>query len=77
MLNSRTFAPQMFHHNDFLISTEPEKIDVDMVHHYLTHESYWAEGITREQVERSLRYSLSFGIYDCSGTDDAQIGFAE
>ena len=76
MLNSRPFAPQMFHLNDFLISTEPEKIDVDMVHHYLAHESYWAEGIARELVERSLRYSLCFGVYDCSGTDETQIGFA-
>lgn len=76
MLSGQAFPPQMFRRNDFLISTEPGKIDVDMVHHYLAHESYWASGITRQIVERSLSYSLCFGFYDCSGTDDVQIGFA-
>lgn len=76
MLNSQTFPPQMFRRDDFLISTEPGKIDVDMVHHYLAHESYWAPGIARQSVKRALRYSLCFGVYDCSGTDDIQIGFA-
>ena len=39
-------------------------------------ESYWAEGISRELVERSFRYSLCFGVYDCSGPDEVQFGFA-
>lgn len=34
--------------------------------------SYWAEGISREVVERSIAHSLNFGIYRGS----AQIGFA-
>jgi hypothetical protein len=35
------------------ISTDPARIDVDAVHEYLT-SSYWANGITRDAVVRSL-----------------------
>jgi GNAT superfamily N-acetyltransferase len=35
--------------------------------------SYWAKGISREIVTRSIEHSLCFGIYEGSG---AQIGFA-
>ena len=42
-----------------------------MIHGYLER-SYWARGIPRAVVERSLRNSLGFGIYE-----DAQlVGFA-
>ncbi len=57
--------------DNFLISTDPLKIDLDAVHAYLVR-SYWAEGIPREVVERSIKWSLCFGVYD--GTK--QIGFA-
>lgn len=57
--------------DNFLISTDPSKIDLDAVHAYLVR-SYWAEGIPREIVERSIKWSLCFGVYD--GTK--QIGFA-
>ena len=76
MPNSEAFAPQIFRRDDFLISTEPDRIDVDMVHRYLANESYWARGIERRKVDRAIRYSLCFGVYDCSETAEAQIGFA-
>ncbi|MEK9162943.1 MAG: GNAT family N-acetyltransferase, partial [Chloroflexota bacterium] len=57
--------------DNFLISTDPSKIDLDAVHAYLVR-SYWAEGIPREVVERSVKWSLCFGVYD----DAKQIGFA-
>ncbi len=57
--------------DNFLISTDPAKIDLDAVHAYLVR-SYWAEGIPREVVERSIKWSLCFGVYD----DAKQIGFA-
>lgn len=76
MLDSQTFAPQTFHRDDFLVSTDKRKIDVDLVYHFLAYESYWANGIAREIVERSMRYSLCFGVYDCSTSAERQIGFA-
>jgi GNAT superfamily N-acetyltransferase len=57
---------------EFLISTSREKLDLDVVHGFLTN-CYWAKGISREIVERSISGALCFGIYDAAG---AQLGFA-
>jgi GNAT superfamily N-acetyltransferase len=57
---------------EFVISTDPARLDVDVIHEFLTN-SYWAKGIPREIVARSIEHSLCFGVYDGSG---AQIGFA-
>jgi len=56
---------------EFQISTDPARIDLDTVHGFLT-ASYWARGIPRETVERSIKNSLCFGIYH----GDRQVGFA-
>jgi len=56
----------------FLISTARDRLDLGVVHGFLTN-CYWARGISRETVERSIQHSLCFGIYDGSG---AQVGFA-
>jgi ribosomal protein S18 acetylase RimI-like enzyme len=53
-------------HDGCLISDDPARIDVDAVHAYLSH-SYWAEGIPRELVARSLANSLALGIYAPGG----------
>ena len=55
----------------FLISTDRSKLDLDVIHKFLAR-SYWAEGIPREIVERSIENSLCFGVYD----NARQIGFA-
>lgn len=57
---------------EFTLSTDPVRLNLDTVHDFLTN-CYWAKGIPREVVERSIEHSLSFGIYDGSG---AQAGFA-
>jgi GNAT superfamily N-acetyltransferase len=57
---------------DFLISTDRQRLSLDVVHEFLTN-CYWAKAISREVVERSLEQSLCFGIY---ASDGAQIGFA-
>lgn len=56
---------------DYEISCDPERIDVTLVHEFLR-SSYWAEGRSRETVERSIRNSLCFGVY----ADEQQIAFA-
>lgn len=55
----------------FLFSSDPGRVDVEVVHGYLSR-SYWAEGIPRETVERSIEGSMCFGVYGPSG----QVGFA-
>jgi GNAT superfamily N-acetyltransferase len=46
------------------ITTDRSRIDVDRVHSFLCNESYWAKGIPREVVERSIEHSLPFAAYD-------------
>jgi N-acetylglutamate synthase-like GNAT family acetyltransferase len=48
--------------DDYLISTDKSKIDVKAVYDFLS-QSYWAEGIPMEVVERSIEHSLNFGMY--------------
>ena len=59
------------HRGDYLISTDPGRIDLDVVHGFLSR-AYWCEGIPREVVERAIRNSLCFGVY----RSGKQIGFA-
>ena len=53
------------------ISTEKSLLDVAMIHRYLSEESYWAKGIPRQVVERSIENALCFGAYE----DGKQVGF--
>jgi GNAT superfamily N-acetyltransferase len=57
---------------DFRISTDRSRLNLDVIHGFLTN-CYWARGIPREVVARSIEHSLCFGVYDGNG---AQVGFA-
>ncbi len=57
--------------NELLISTDASLLDVDAICAMLSR-AYWAQGRSRELIERYLRYSLVFGVYDGS----RQIGLA-
>ena len=62
---------QTWEWGEYTISTEKSRLDVDVIHGFLTN-SYWAAGIPRAVVERSIEHSLPFGVYH--GT--RQVGFA-
>ena len=47
-------------------------LDVALIHEFLSHRSYWAQGISRGTVERAISHSLCFGVY----AGDHQVGFA-
>jgi GNAT superfamily N-acetyltransferase len=75
MASDRTIdfdAVMEYRHGAFVISTSRKRLDLDVVHGFLTN-CYWAKGIPREVVERSIEHALCFGIYDGEG---AQVGFA-
>ena len=57
----------------YTISDDPARVDVDAVHRYLHDESYWARGVPRDVVERSIAGSLPFGLY---APDGSLAGFA-
>ena len=58
--------------DDYLISTDPSLLEVDVIYNYLSGESYWAKNIPRDVVEKSIANSLCFGLYH----HNRQIGFA-
>ncbi len=60
-----------FKRGEYVISTDRTRLDLGVVHGFLT-KSYWAEGIPREVVRRSVQQSLCFGLYH----QGKQIGFA-
>ena len=57
--------------DNYLISTDNSKLDINSIHNYLTN-SYWAAGIPLDTVNRSIENSTCFGDYD----DDKLVGFA-
>jgi N-acetylglutamate synthase-like GNAT family acetyltransferase len=59
------------HQDQFSISTDPARLDMDAIVAMLEH-AYWATGRPREKTERAFRNSLVFGVYD----GDRQIGMA-
>lgn len=56
----------------YLYSTDKDKLQFDVIHSYLSNESYWAQGISPDILKRSMENSECFGIYNGS----EQVGFA-
>jgi GNAT superfamily N-acetyltransferase len=57
---------------EYLISDDPKRLDIDAIHAFLSQESYWAAGISRQRLETAIDNSLPFGLY----RDSSQVGFA-
>ena len=63
--------------NDFVISTDKSKIDITVVHDYLSKESYWAKNISLSIVQKAIENSFCFGLYKKQEVNKIiQIGFA-
>jgi GNAT superfamily N-acetyltransferase len=56
---------------NIVVTTDRSRLDLDVIHGFLT-TSYWARGIPRETVARSMEHSLCFGAFD----EGRQVGFA-
>lgn len=63
--------PREWARDEFVISTDRRRLDLDVVHDYIS-TSYWAAGMPRGTLQRAIDNSLIFGIYH--GTQ--QVGFA-
>ena len=61
-----------YHRDGYSISTDKSKLNIDIIHHYLSEESYWAQGRSMDTVRKTIDHSLCFGVY----ADDRQVGFA-
>jgi GNAT superfamily N-acetyltransferase len=60
-----------YHRGEFMVTTDRTRLNEELIHEFLF-QSYWAEGIPRKTVARSIRNSLCFGLFEGS----RQIGFA-
>jgi hypothetical protein len=56
----------------YTISTDKQKLDVELIYDYLSHTSYWAQGRSRAAVQKSIKHSLCFGVFEGA----RQVGFA-
>lgn len=61
-----------WHKGEYTISTDPARLDLGVVHRYISEESYWGRGRAVEVVRRAVENSLPFGIY----RGDETVGFA-
>jgi GNAT superfamily N-acetyltransferase len=68
---SQREEPTEYRKGEFLLSTDRTRLDPDLIYNFLTN-CYWAKGISRETVLRSIENSLCFGIY----AQGKQVGFA-
>src|SRR5471030_2085295 len=57
---------------ELLVSTDKARLDIELIHRFLSEESAWGKGISRSVVERSIEGSLCFGGY----LHDQQVAFA-
>ncbi len=57
---------------EFTISSDNLFLQIETIHKFLSEESYWAKERTREQTQKAIENSLSFGVYK----GEKQIGFA-
>jgi len=58
--------------DNFCISTDKSKLDIDTIHQFLSTKAYWCINIPKDTVQTSIQHSLCFGVYQ----DHKQIGFA-
>jgi GNAT superfamily N-acetyltransferase len=56
--------------DDYEIDDDPARLDLGVVHGFVT-TSYWAGGVPRDVVERSVANSLNLGLYH----GGSQVGF--
>lgn len=57
----------------FTITTDKSKLDINVIHRYLSGESYWSKNIPIERIQKSIENALCFGVYH----NDQQIGYAK
>ncbi|MES2849990.1 MAG: GNAT family N-acetyltransferase [Bacteroidota bacterium] len=56
----------------FEISTDRSKLDIAVIHDYLSNKSYWAKNIPVELVQKSIEGSICSAVYH----SNRQVGYA-
>ena len=58
--------------NSYTISTDKTRLDVPMIHQFLSQQAYWCLNIPLDIVQQSIENSVCFGVYQ----GENQVGFA-
>jgi len=58
--------------DQFCISTDKTRLDIDAIHVFLSTKAYWCLNIPKETVRDAIQNSFCFGVY----LNEKQIGFA-
>jgi GNAT superfamily N-acetyltransferase len=53
--------------SDYRLSEDPADVDLDRVVRWITTDAYWAQGRTREVVERAFEHSVPVGLFAPDG----------
>ncbi|QRN82919.1 GNAT family N-acetyltransferase [Chloroflexota bacterium] len=61
-----------FQRGEFTISTDKDRLQIEVIHRYLSNEAYWTTGRTLATTEKAIENSLCFGVYH----NGWQVGFA-
>jgi GNAT superfamily N-acetyltransferase len=48
---------------EYVVSTDPDRLDLAAVHQFLSEEAYWSPGVPLDVVRRAVAGSLVFGLY--------------
>ncbi len=71
-LSQRERESSTWQRDEYSISTDRPRLNIELIHEYLSKTSYWATGRSLDVVQRSIENSLAFGVYKGS----EQVGFA-
>jgi predicted GNAT family N-acyltransferase len=63
-----TTASTLERYGPYEITDEPDRVDLDVVHAFLSRESYWRRGISRERVVTCVRMSLPLSVHLATST---------
>lgn len=58
---------EKFREDGFEISTDKSRLDIKWIADFLQYQSYWANMVDRAVIEKSIRNSIAFGLYDSIG----------
>jgi GNAT superfamily N-acetyltransferase len=61
-----------YERDGYIIHTDKARLNVPLIHEYLSQVAYWAQGRSLPVVARSIEHSLCFGVY----RGEEQVGFA-
>jgi len=65
-------AARQWQRGDYTISTDNQRLNISVIHEFISKQSYWGQGRKIEVVQRALENSCNFGLYK----KDKQVGFA-